>query len=270
MSLSLFGATSFPEAYDLYLVPSLFRPWAELLLDLAPPAPGARVLDLACGTGVVGRRARERMGGGGRVVGVDLSPAMIGMARIAAPELDWREGSADALPLLEGERFDVLYCQQGLQFFPDRPGALREMRRALAPGGRVALATWRSDEESPFLRELRRVAERTVGPIVDPRHSLPVGDEVRSLLSDAGFEDVEVTRHVLTIEFPDGNIFVTLNAMALAGMSAAGRSMSEVEREEAVSTIVRESGDVAARNSSKGGALSYEIGSNVAVARNPR
>ncbi|MCO5108730.1 MAG: class I SAM-dependent methyltransferase [Burkholderiaceae bacterium] len=117
--------SSFPETYERCLVGPLFRPWAETILDDVDLAPGDRVLDVACGTGIVARLARERLGEAGRVVGVDISPAMLAVARTAAPAIDWREGDACALPLRDAEKFDVVVCQQGLQFFPDKPAGAR-------------------------------------------------------------------------------------------------------------------------------------------------
>src|SRR5262245_37506230 len=97
---------SFAEMYERLLVPALFRPFAEVLIDRAEVADGDHVLDVACGTGIVARLARERVGDSGRVVGVDLSPPMLAVARGVEPEVDWREGNATALPLGPGEVFD--------------------------------------------------------------------------------------------------------------------------------------------------------------------
>ena len=150
---------SFPEMYERWLVGPLFRPWAELTLDELKLSPGDRLLDIACGTGIVARVAKQRLGDTGQVVGVDVSSDMLAVARNVAPDIDWREGNAASLPLNEGEQFDIVVCQQGLQFFTDKTAAIAQMRRALAEHGRLAVATWRSDEEMHFLRELRRVAE---------------------------------------------------------------------------------------------------------------
>jgi ubiquinone/menaquinone biosynthesis C-methylase UbiE len=96
------------------------------------------------------RVARQRLGETGYVVGVDISPDMLAVARAVEPAIDWREGNASGLPLRDGEQFDVVVCQQGLQFFPDKPAAAAQMRRALAKGGRLAVATWRPDDEIPL------------------------------------------------------------------------------------------------------------------------
>src|SRR5215216_4533148 len=138
------------EIYEQHLVPTVFGPWAADLIGAASPQPGERVLDVACGTGVVARLAAECVGAGGKVVGLDLNPGMLAVARsVASPTpIDWREDSAVALPF-EAGAFDLVCCQQGLQFFPDRPAALRQMHRVLVPGGRLGLATWRPIQYSP-------------------------------------------------------------------------------------------------------------------------
>ena len=99
-------------------------PWAENLVASANLTAGERVLDLACGTGVVGRAAKPIVGAEGAVVGVDLNPMMVAVAR-SSTGLDVREASADATGLDSGS-FDVVLCQQGLQYFPDPVSALRE------------------------------------------------------------------------------------------------------------------------------------------------
>ena len=127
--------SNFPEMYERFLVGPLFQPWADVLLDRVSLAAGDRVLDVACGTGIVARRAKVRLGEAGQVVGVDVSPQMLTIARDVAPDIDWREGNASALPVGATEKFDVVVCQQGLQFFPDKSAASAQMRAVLAPGG---------------------------------------------------------------------------------------------------------------------------------------
>ncbi len=133
------------ELYERWPGRYILGPWAPLLVDACAPAAGERVLDVACGTGVVARAAAERVGPRGHVVGVDLNPGMIAVARsIPAPigvSIEWLERSALDLRLMNAG-FDVVLCQQGLQFFPDKLAALREMRRVLDHGGRLALSVW--------------------------------------------------------------------------------------------------------------------------------
>lgn len=260
-----FAHVGFPEMYEQALVPSLFRPWAEEIVALVNVRPGDRVLDVACGTGIVARLAKERTGPAGSVVGVDVNPAMLAVARQQAPEVEWRQGDAVALPVKELDGFDVVLCQQGLQFVPDSMSAIAEMRRALATGGRLAVSTWRSDEEMPVLRELRAIAERHVGPIVDRRHSFGDADELRRLLLDAGFSDVSVTPKSRIVRFPDGATFVGLNAVALIGMSSRAQEFGNERRLEAANAIVMESRDVIDANTDASG-FAYAIGANIATA----
>lgn len=256
---------SFPQMYERWLVGPLFRPWAELTLDELGLSTGDHVLDIACGTGIVARTAQQRLGDASRIVGIDITPAMLEVARAAAPGIDWREGSAGALPLRDGEQFDAVICQQGLQFFPDKPVAAAQMRRALAPGGKLAVSTWRSDDEMPLFRELRRVAERHLGPIVDQRFGYGDPSALEALLREAGFRDVRSRKVSRTIRFDDGEPFVRMNSMALVGMSAAGKTMSDAERQGLLQAIAEDTAPVLRAHTQ--GCFVFEINSNLATAR---
>ena len=261
-----FSRLSFPELYEQTLVRPLFQPWVEPLLNDVELRSGERVIDIACGTGIVARVARERLGSSGTVVGVDLNPHMLAVARQAAPMIDWRDGDAIALPLGDGEQFDVALCQQGFQFFRDQAAAARQMRRALVEGGRLGVSTWRPDEEFPVLRQLRSVAEQHVGPISDRRHSLGEPGPLEAALRDAGFHDVGSKREARMIRFSDGLAFVRLNAMALVGMSAASTALGDEERQRMVAAITRDSAELVRLHTDQGG-FAFEIGTNVTLAR---
>ena len=99
------------------------------------------------------RVARELLSPEALIVGVDVAPAMLAVARTVDGTIDWREGNATALPVSAMERFSLLTCHQGLQFVGDKPAAVREMRRVIAPGGRVGIATWRSLQDNPGILE---------------------------------------------------------------------------------------------------------------------
>ena len=146
---------SVPENYERYLVASIFAAWADDLVEVAALQPSERVLDIACGTGIVARTAARKLGSGGRVVGLDLSAPMLAVARTAATAegmtVEWREGSAAKLPLPDGA-FDIVFCQQGLQFFPDRPAALREMFRVLSPRGTLGAQRLAGNRAKPRIR----------------------------------------------------------------------------------------------------------------------
>jgi ubiquinone/menaquinone biosynthesis C-methylase UbiE len=125
------------EMYEASFVPTLFADLAPHLVTAAAVAPGDRVLDVACGTGIVARVAADRVGEQSRVVGLDLNEAMLTVARRVRPDLEWHQGDAGALPFPDSA-FDVAMCQSGLMFVPDPGAALREMARVVAVGGTVA------------------------------------------------------------------------------------------------------------------------------------
>ena len=262
----LFVATTFTEIYERALVGPLFRPFAEQLIGRAAPDRGDSVIDVACGTGIVARVARERLGPASRIVGVDVAPAMLAVARQVDSTIDWRLGTAVTLPVATGESFTIVTCHQGLQFIPDKPAAIREMRRVLAPGGRLAVATWCSLEDTPAVRDLNAVAERHVGRIVDSRHSFGDGTALKDLLVDAGFSGVNVETAAHDVRFPDGALFARLNAMAVIGMSERGKAMGEAERGELAGRIAAESADVIA-NATKHGMFVLPLATNIATAQ---
>jgi ubiquinone/menaquinone biosynthesis C-methylase UbiE len=152
------------ETYESYMVPVLFAPSAERLIELARLRAGERVLDVGCGTGIVARRAAPRVGTDGRVTGLDLSPGMLAVARSVALRerlsIDWREGRAEGLPFADGE-FDVVLCQYALMFFVNPLVALNEMRRVLADGGRAVIAVWQSLDAHAFYQLLDRASSAT-------------------------------------------------------------------------------------------------------------
>lgn len=231
---------SFPKLYEEIVVPLLFRPFVDDLLDRVALERGDRVLDVACGTGIVARCAKERLGPDAHVVGVDISAPMLAIAAERGPTIDWREGDAAALPVGGVERFDVVFCQQGLQFFPDKPAALREMKRVLAPGGRVAISCWRSADEVPFFREMQNVAEKHLGKIDDERFGFGDAAALERLLTSVGFQDVKVAKVTRTIRFEDAPMFVKMNSQALVGESKVGAQMTDEGRNQILSVIERE------------------------------
>lgn len=195
-----FTSGSLPESYERLLVPSLFGPWAELLLDAVAPAPGAAVLDVAAGTGALTRAAARRVGPHGRVVATDISPAMVEFNAAHPPQpgaapVEAVVASATALGRTDGE-FDVVLCQQGMPFFPDRPGALREMRRVLRPGGTIGVAVWTPGHETmpfgPINDAVRDQGAPEPFPAAWDESAFVLSPEaLGSLLEDAGFHDVD-------------------------------------------------------------------------------
>jgi SAM-dependent methyltransferase len=208
-------AGSAPEVYERELVPAVFGPWALLVVDFADLQPGERILDVACGTGVVARIAAEKVGGRGAVVAADLNPGMLAVARsLAAPRgatVEWRPADAAALPFAD-QAFDVVLCQLGLQFFADRGAALREMHRVLRPGGRVVVMVWRPIDQCPGFAVLAAALERHIGPdaclIMRAPFSLGDAEELSSLIATGGFEALELRAETGTVRFPSAERFV--------------------------------------------------------------
>ena len=190
--------------YEDRLVPAIFTTWAGRTADAARIAPGQRVLDVACGTGILARAAAARAGPGGSVTGLDINPGMLAVARRIAPTIDWREGAADALPFDDGA-FDAVVSQFGLMFFPDREAALREMLRVLAPSGHLAVAVFDGLDTTPAYAALVDVLARVVGPEAADALSSPFvlgdTDELASLFAATGMPAAAVSSHAGTESF---------------------------------------------------------------------
>jgi ubiquinone/menaquinone biosynthesis C-methylase UbiE len=217
------------ELYERYVVPYFLGPWAPGLIEVAALRSGERVLDMACGTGVVARLAAPQVRPTGQVTGLDLNPGMLAVARAlpsppGAPII-WVEGSAGAMPLPDAA-FEVILCQQGFQFFPDKPAALREMRCVLVPGGRVILSVW-TPTVDPYGLALAEAVGRHVGPEAATRvrapRVVPEAEALYRLLVEAGFREVHICSSRMTMRLPSPETLVLchLAAMPVADAVAA-------------------------------------------------
>jgi len=184
------------ENYQRYFVESIGGPLAEDLIETAELQAGERVLDIACGTGVVTRLAAERVGPSGTAAGLDAHPGMLAVARASTPSgvsIDWYEAGAEAMPLPD-EAFDVVLCQMGLQFMSNKPAALRDMRRVLNRNGRVYVTA--PGPTPPLFGMLTEALERHIGPqaaaFCDVVFSLHDAADMTNLMRDAGFREVDV------------------------------------------------------------------------------
>jgi SAM-dependent methyltransferase len=192
-------------AYEKLHVPAVFRQWAEPVLDAARVAAGDRVLDVACGTGVVARAALDRVGSTGSVTGVDIGPGMLAVAESIEPGVTWAEGDAMDLPF-GADEFDVVVSQFGLMFFPDRVQAVREMARCARPGGRIVVAVWDALERSAAyptsVEILTRRAGAEAGDALRAPFVLGDTDELRSIFQTAGATVVSIETLSGTARFP--------------------------------------------------------------------
>jgi SAM-dependent methyltransferase len=208
-----FAAASVPGNYERRLAPVVFEPWARVLVDAVGIGAGDAVLDVASGTGVVARLAAQRAGRNGRVVASDVSGAMLAHAatRTAddAARIEHVEASAQDLPFAAAE-FDAVLCQQGLQFFPDRRAAAREMRRVVRAGGVVGVAVWAAGHRlEPFDDYSEALGGAGVPPpfpgAFENASFVMEAGQVRALLEDAGFSSVEVSTVDRTIVWLDAD-----------------------------------------------------------------
>lgn len=257
------ATAGFADIFENLLVPAIFGPYAHDLVERARPfGPSDRVLDLGCGTGIVARVLRDRLGAAARIVGVDRHPDMIAKARSLAPALEWREADAAALPFGDGS-FDVVLAQQVLQFVPDPSAATREIARVLAPGGRVFASTWRPRAEQPLFEAVGRLAERHLGPAHDRRFALD-GDALVAAFAAAGLDDVRrdtaslIDRHAA---FP-----VRGSTLAAAHDLAA---LAPEERERRLAAIEAEAVEVLAGFADARGGYAARSVTNVVTARKP-
>lgn len=208
-----------PEAYERYLVPAFFAKWAQQLVDAAAIKPGERVLDVACGTGIVARVAASRIGTLNLIAGIDVNESMVSVARSISsrmyPEIEWRQGDAAALPYPD-KSFDVVFCQQGMQFFPDTSAALHEMHRVLVPNGRLGLNVLRSMERNPAYISLSNALERfagaNTGAVMRSPFSIWSIEQVRDMITDAKFHNVRITSVVQPVRFPSVEEFLRREA----------------------------------------------------------
>ena len=200
------------ELYENFMVPGLFAPWSAHLLQIAKPQPGERVLDVACGTGIVARQFARHSGPQGVIIGLDIDPNKIEVARLMAAReglaIEWKTGPAERLPFPDAS-FDLLICQFGLMFFSDRHAALMEMHRVLKTNGRVVLSAWQGLDRHPFYQTLDNVSRRRLGKSsVGAVFSLGDADEIRTLLTNAGFEDVAIESMSITARYSNPQEFL--------------------------------------------------------------
>ena len=212
--------------YESLFVPALFEQWTAQVADAAGIQPGQRVLDVACGTGVLARHVARRIGTSGTVTGLDPSPGMLAVADRHAPAVDWRRGTAESLPFDAGS-FDAVVSQFGLMFFTDRAQAVREMMRVLTPGGRLAVAVWDSLENNPaYAAEvdlLTRLAGRAPADALRAPFMLGDREVLAKVFEDAGVRPIDITTHAGIARFPN----TAWSWRPTSGLVADGRSAVE-------------------------------------------
>ena len=254
------------SAYEALMVPALFGQWAPKLADAAQIRPGQRVLDAACGTGVLAREVASRTGPTGVVAGLDPSPGMLEVAKRLEPAVEWREGVAEALPFPD-QSLDVVVSQFGLMFFQDRGQALREMLRVLVPGGRVAVGVWDSlDRNSAYAAEvglLERVAGRPAADALRAPFVLGNRHDLVAMFRDAGVASVEVLTDRGAARFPSARVMVEAD---LRGWLPV---MGVVLLEEQISRILNEAEHVLSPYVTTDGTVAFATSAHIIMGTRP-
>jgi len=248
------------QAYDSLLVPALFGQWALKVADVADIQVGQRVLDVACGTGILTREVSARVGRFGYVAGLDPNPGMLEVGRQQAPEIDWKQGTAESLPFSDGV-FDVVVSQFGLMFFIERPQALREMLRVLAPGGCLVVAVWDGLENILAYAKTVAVLERIAGQQAADALRAPfvLGDvqALSELFSSAGAASIQIETHKGTARFAD---LATMLEVELRGWLPI---MGVMLTESQIKQIHSEAEDTLGEYVSSDGRMVFELSAHI-------
>jgi ubiquinone/menaquinone biosynthesis C-methylase UbiE len=230
---------SIPAAYDRYLGPLFFEPYAEDLASRLASVPMSAVLEIAAGTGILTERLRRALPARTALTATDLNEPMIDFARAKLRELaiDWRVADAQDLPFPDAA-FDAVACQFGLMFVPDKARAFREARRVLGRNGLLAFNTWGAQAANPAARIAGETIARFFAADPPTFYEVPFSfhDEslIRQLLREAHFEVVGLQRLALEARSPSAldaaRGFVTGNPVILAITERASAPAEEIVR----------------------------------------
>jgi SAM-dependent methyltransferase len=227
------------EAYEAKFVPAMFAEWAQQVVTVAGVSPGQRILDVACGTGIVARTAAE-IAGAGAVTGVDINPAMLAVAARVQPEISWLQGDASALPVQDGA-FDVVLCQMALMFFPDAVAALREMCRAAVDGGTVAVVVPGRLEDQPgygpFVELVSRHAGSGAMSLLGVYWACGDLEKLERLFAEAGLLEVRSHTHIGKAKYSSAADFVAVEVESTPLMERLTKDQFASIRTEAAAVL---------------------------------
>lgn len=221
-----------PDLYEAYLVDGLFAPWADVLIDTVQPT--GQCLDIACGTGIISRKLSE-LAQVTTVKAIDVAPPMIAKAvsiqqtKGVAKKVDFQVASALDLPF-EDDTFDAIFCQQGLQFFPDKSAALKEAARVLKPDGVMVFGVWTSAQEgNPVFGAFENIVAELLGKDLVPFGPFSFGSQeaLRSVAKEGGVRVKSLVRHEIIAKLPDVRSLVLFDMLFL-GRPASDGSLQPV------------------------------------------
>jgi SAM-dependent methyltransferase len=236
MSASFSG--SIPEYYDSCLGPAWFDAFAADLAQRLPAKPPGDVLEIACGTGLVTRRLRERLDPTVRLVATDLSKAMLDYARgkpSVSKDVEWREADAVNLPFGDGQ-FGAVVCAFGVMFVPDKKAAFREAHRVLKEGGILLFNVWDRIEENPHAAASAEVVEGLFPGDEEMRFRIPYEMHdpalLQQLLAEAHFVEVQIEKKRLQLDR------VTARTVAIGQIRGTPRSLLIEKRGVSLDDVV--------------------------------
>jgi len=252
------------RAYEALFVPALLGQFAPKVADAARVGEGERVLDVACGTGVLAREVLSRVGPSGRVAGVDANAGMIAVAKQIAPDIEWHHGKAESVPFPD-ESFDAVVSQFGLMFFTDRAQAIQEMLRVLNASGRLAVAVWDVFENVPAYAAEVELLQRTAGQQAADALRAPFvlgdRDELSRMFSEAGARSVEVTTHSGTALFP--SIRTLVEADLRGWLPVMGVNLPE----EQISQILHEAETALSSHATSDGQVRFDVSAHIVTGK---
>lgn len=247
-------------AYEELWVPAVFGQWAKTVVAAADLDPDHRVLDVACGTGVLTREVASRLNDPGQVTGIDSNPGMLSVSMEHSKAIEWKQGSAEDLPF-QDQRFDAVLCQFGLMFFSNRVKAIREMTRVLAPGGRLVLTVWDAIENIPAYSRSISAIEKYAGSkareVLNSPFELGDADVLRATFREAGISDITIATHTGTARFPD------LRSMLDADLRGWLPVLGIVLTEEDIHEIYSEASDSLREYISANGNVTFHLPAHV-------
>lgn len=191
------------KAYEELLVPALFQKWADYIAKTIEIKPSHKVLDVACGTGVLARAVAKYLPESS-ITGLDPNSGMLAIARRNASNIDWQQGTAEELPF-DDESFDIVLSQFGLMLFSSPKTALKEMKRVLKSGGKMIVAVFDSIHNIPayeiMVRLFSRKVDSSVGEALRFPFSMGDTDKLYSLFSEVGLNNTEITTQIGKAQF---------------------------------------------------------------------
>lgn len=233
-----FGDDSIAKSYDKILVPSLFKPWALHLIENNQPWVDNMVLDLACGTGVVTKELVRYVSPNGKVIALDINGQMLDIAKSKCKEwenhINFIEGSCESMPIADSS-LDVVVCQQGFQFFPNKHEAALEIYRVLKPGGKVIISTWCPVSECEIFgiicETLETLGENEISQMMRVPFDFMTQNELQEPFSAAGFSNIEVSKQKMSM-YLEGEVDSALMVAYATPIAPKLKELSVEKREK--------------------------------------